>query len=454
MQSLPDYFLVDLSSKACLTPKVIADACETLKRNRRAYLLGRSTERILRTLGSVAEKWLDPEYPIRQTALDWGERRSGFPRRTIEKGLENLFGEITAEGLGHLIAQDLGHAKRIDQPSTSRAEMQTGRKGFAVGPELIAQVSGGRIPNPIITSILLGLLARSAQFVKCARGSAFLPRLFAHSLYETDPKLGACLEIAEWRGGDETLEQPLFDAADFVIAMGSDATIEALSKRLPKSTRFLPYGHRLSFGYISKAGLEDSDLRILSEHIVEDVVSWNQVGCLSPHVIYVERGTNPSPEHLAQWVADALERRENAEPRGEISESEAATIANRRRLYEIRAAHSNETLLWKSAGSTAWTVVFDCQAHFQKSCANRFLYIKSIDTLGDALAGAEAVFGKVSCVGLAVAPNEAQSIVERLARWGVKRVCPLGKMQQPSIAWRHDGSASLGALMSWTDWEL
>jgi hypothetical protein len=56
------------------------------------------------------------------------------------------------------------------------------------------------------------LLTRSAQFMKCASGAALLPRLFAHSIYQADPKLGACLEIAEWRGGDRELEAGLFAA--------------------------------------------------------------------------------------------------------------------------------------------------------------------------------------------------------------------------------------------------
>lgn len=454
MQSLPDYFLVDLSKKASLTPKMITDACETLKRNRRTYLLCRSTEMLIRTLGSLSEKWLDPQYPLRQKALAEAEKKGGFPRQTIENGLDHLFGEITPEGLRSLIEQDLGNANRIDHVSATHAEMQTKRKGFVVGPELIANISGGQIPNPIITSIIIGLLSRSAQFVKCAKGSAFLPRLFAHSIYETDPKLASCLEISQWKGGDETLEKPLFDSADFVIATGNDHTIETLSKRIPKGKRFLPYGHRVSFGYITKSGLEGSHLRLLSDQIIEDVVSWNQVGCLSPHVIYVERGTSPSPEHLAEHIAKAFGRREEIEPRGEIGKGTAAIIANRRRLYEVRAAHSKGTLIWKSEGSTSWTLVFDCDPRFQKSCAHRFLYIKSVDSLSDALAGAEEVFGKVACVGLAASPNEAEGIVKELARWGVGRVCPFGKMQKPSIAWRHDGMPSLGTLMHWTDWEI
>ena len=454
LNELPDYFLVDLPPEATLTPTVVSDACETLKRNRRQYLLDRPTETLLRTIGLVAEKWLDPLYPIRQIAVEHGEKMTGFPVHTIQKGLDALFREMTQEGLNHLILQDLGHVRRLDHPTSGDAETRTGRKGYAVGPELIAHITGGVIPNPVITSMILGLLSRSAQFVKCARNTSFLPRLFAHSLYETDPKLGACIEIAEWTGGDDLLETPLFDRADCVTAMGSDQTIEVLVARLPKRTRFLPYGHRVSFSYVTKAGLEDCNPRVLAEQIVDDVVQWNQSGCLSPHAVYVEKGTTPSPDRLAQLIADEFQRREVLEPRGEIDERVAATIANRRRLYEIRAANSKDTLIWSSEESTAWTVVFDNEPRFQTSCMNRFLYVKAVDEIGDMLGGADEVFGKVSCVGLCASLHEAQNVVEQLARWGVTRVCPIGKMQHPSIAWRHDGRLSLGELMRWTDWEL
>ena len=103
-------------------------------------------------------------------------------------------------------------------------------------------------------SIVLGLLTRSAQFVKCASGAAFLPRLFAHSLYDADPKLGACLEIAEWRGGKADLETALFAEADCVTATGSDETLAAIRARLPVKTRFLGYGHRVSFGFVAQRG--------------------------------------------------------------------------------------------------------------------------------------------------------------------------------------------------------
>jgi acyl-CoA reductase-like NAD-dependent aldehyde dehydrogenase len=85
----------------------------------------------------------------------------------------------------------------------------------------------------------LGLLARSAQFVKCASGQAFIPRLFAHSLYEAEAKLGACLEVAEWPGGTESLEAALFAEADCVAATGSDETLAAIRKDAARHTRAL-----------------------------------------------------------------------------------------------------------------------------------------------------------------------------------------------------------------------
>ncbi len=69
------------------------------------------------------------------------------------------------------------------------------------GPELLVHIAAGNVPNPTVMSLTLGLLTRSAQFVKCGSGATFLPRLFAHSLYEADRKLGSCLEIAAWPGG-------------------------------------------------------------------------------------------------------------------------------------------------------------------------------------------------------------------------------------------------------------
>ena len=136
--------------------------------------------------------------------------------------------------------------------------------------------------------------------------------------------------------------------ADCVTATGSDETLAAIRSRLPVKTRFLGYGHRVSFGFVAREVLSGSNAPRIAACVADDVVAWNQLGCLSPHVIYVEQGGEVSPDKFAELLAEELERREETEPRGELPAPHAAAIASRRGFYEVRAAHSPETLMWHS----------------------------------------------------------------------------------------------------------
>jgi hypothetical protein len=452
--NLPNYFLADLPPEATLSPAMIAEACQTLKRNREHYLAARSTDSLVKILDEVAENWLQPDNSFRKLALELGPERTGFSRATLEKGLDNFFRHLTRDIVHSLLQQEFGDAKRLDKFVATHVEEKSNRMAMAIGPEFLVHIAAGSIPNPTLMGIVLGLLTRSAQFVKCASGSSFLPRLFAHSIYDADPKLGACLEVAEWRGGSADLENALFAEADCVTATGSNETLTAIRTKLPVKTRFLGYGHRVSFGFVAHEALHGSRAKKIVAAAADDVVAWNQLGCLSPHVIYVEAGGEVSPENFAELLADELERREQTEPRGELPAEHAAAIASRRGIYEVRAAHSPETTRhWCSKDSTAWTVVFEADTRFQMSCLNRFIYVKAVSALTAALQGADEIRGKVSTVGIAAPEEKMNEIATQLARWGATRVCPLGQMQNPPLTWRHDGRPSLGDLVTWTDWE-
>ena len=453
--NLPNYFLADLPPEATLSPAMVMEACRTLKRNRAQYLAQRSTDSLVAVLCGVAEAWLKPDNAFRRRALESGLEKTGFSRATLQKGLDNFFRQFTPENFHALLVQELGDARRLDRFVENGSGEKLNRAALAVGPELLVHIAAGNLPNPALMSMVLGLLTRSAQFVKCAQAAAFLPRLFAHSIYDADAKLGACLEIAEWRGGNADLETALFAEADCVTATGSDETLAAIRARLPVKTRFLGYGHRVSFGFVGHEVLSGLHTRQIVSRTTDDVVAWNQLGCLSPHVVYVQTGGEVSPEKFAELLAAELERREQTEPRGELPAEHAAAIASRRGIYEVRAAHSPETTQhWCSRDSTAWTVVYEADARFQLSCLNRFIYVKPVRDLAEALHHAETVRGQVSTVGLGVPEPKLEELAMQLARWGATRVCPLGWMQNPPLPWRHDGRPALGDLVTWTDCEM
>lgn len=451
--NLPEYFLADLPKEATLSPALLSEACVTLKRNRESYLMRRSTDQIMRTLAGVAAEWLNADNRFRRLALEHGPAVLGFSRETLARGLDGFFRQLTAEHFHALIKQELGEVRRLDQLCSTDVEQQTSRAAIAHGPEFLVHIAAGNIPNPTLMSMVLGLLTRSAQFVKCARGTTLLPRLFAHSIYEYDPKLAACIEIAEWQGGNLALEDVLFAEADCVTATGSNEALAEIKQRLPQRVRFLGYGHRVSFGYVAADVLTEHNTRKVIARAADDVTAWDQLGCLSPHVIYVQSGGISSPEEFARQLAEELAKRETIEPRGVTHPETAAHIASRRAIYELRAAHSPETQIWNSDGSTAWTVVCEADARFQSSCCHRFIYVKSAASIEDVIRNADSVRAHVSTVGIAVPEHRAGEIAMQLARWGASRVCPLGQMQNPPLNWRHDGRPALGDLVTWTDWE-
>jgi hypothetical protein len=209
----------------------------------------------------------------------------------------------------------------------------------------------------------------------------------------------------------------------------------------------------VSFGYIAREAFSEHDVSRVTGRAAADVIAWNQLGCLSPHLFYVERRARITPEEFAERLADELPRCEVAQPRGGLDAATASTIASRRHFYDVRAAHLSDTRVWASPDSTAWTVVFEVDPRFQISCLHRFVYVKPVEDVTDALQAADSVRGSVSTVGLAASEKREEEIAMAFARWGAARICPLGQMQNPPLAWRHDGRPALGDLVLWSDWE-
>lgn len=449
----PNYFLADLPPEAELTPEMVAAACDTLRRNRAKYLAPRKTADIVNILCEVAAGWLQPENKFRRLATASSPDTIGFSRVILEKGLDDFFRRFTADNFEALLQQDLGDPASLSAAAAGPAHPPVAPRHFCHGPQLLVHIAAGNIPNPALMSLALGLLTRSAQFMKCARGASWLPRLFAHSLYEADPKLGACLELAEWPGGKSVLETALFAQADCVTVTGADETLEAIRLRLPAGVRFLGHGHRVSFGFVAREVLREETIAGTVSRVADDVIAWDQNGCLSPHAIYVEERGAVESDKFAGLLAAELMRREEAAPRGKISVQEAAHIASRRAMYETLEAHRGDVKIWSSLNSTAWTVVFEHEARFHFSPLNRFIFVKPVPDLAAALQGVDELKGRISTVGIAAPPEKWKELAPQLARWGVTRICGSGQMQNPPLTWRHDGRPALGDLVVWTDIE-
>lgn len=470
MDPLPNLFLADLGPELRLNPDTVRQACEAVRRNREPWLARLRTRQIAEIIAFCAEQWLEPENGFRRRILTEAPAGLGIGSATLAHGLDSFLRQLTLENLEGLVAQDLGDPKRLDDFTAGVVELRGGRTAIARAPGLLAHITAGNLPIPAIQSLVIGLLLRSGQFFKCATGSSLIPRLFAHTLAQTEPRIGSSLEFAEWPRGSESLDAALFAEADCLTATGSDEALDDIRRRVPLRTRFIGYGHRVSFAYITADALTTYAVKRLARDVAADVAAWNQLGCLSPHVVYVQDDGAVSPEGFAELLAAELARRESEHPRGEIPVADAASIVSRRAVYELRATSAADSVerirfetafrdsaagvrLWQSPDSTAWTVVYDADPRFELSCLNRFIYVKAVHELAEALRHAEPIRQHVSTVAVAAIDHRLTEIARTLARWGVPRICPPGRMQEPPFAWRHDGRPALGDLITWTELE-
>ena len=105
------------------------------------------------------------------------------------------------------------------------------------------------------------------------------------SLAARDPELAACLRTLYWPGGDRGCEDVALAAADLVVASGDDGSIADLAGRT--RARFIGHGHRISFAVVTQAQVHADDT---AAGLARDVAIWDQRGCLSPQLCFVEGG--------------------------------------------------------------------------------------------------------------------------------------------------------------------
>ena len=342
-----------------------------------------------------------------------------------------LLGPVTADGLLAVIQAELGDAERLD------GFRPYGDSGLAraVAPASILHIISGNTPHAGLQSLLRGLLLGSHN--RCKIPGDGLPEI-TRFVSLLPPALAANVEIAS------ELPEAWLTEAEAIVVFGSDETIEHFRTRVRVDQRFVAHGHRVSFGVV----FDDPGFKSVAD-AARDASLFNQQGCLSPHLFYVA----PSlAREYAVRLATAMASFEAETPRGAISLGEQRAIAAIRDEYAFRAATDPGTAIWQSESSTAWTVILDSSPAFTPSCLNRTIFIKPLPADEELTKALANVRPYLSTVGIFPATPENAGRISSLAQ-GVSRICPIGQMQLPPLAWHHDGQPVLAPLVRWIDFE-
>jgi len=304
----------------------------------------------------------------------------------------------------------------------------------------------GNIPGLAAVPMLLSLAVKSPVLVKSAAGDPIFAALFAASISEIDEELGRCLLVTHWRGGDQVIEAVAFAEADLVVASGSDAAIAAIAPRVPG--RFIGHGHKVSFAAIARECLTDEHAaRSLARRLAYDVSLWDQQGCLSPQLCYVEREGRFTPLQFGELLAQELSQYAAELPPRRLSLEDQARVRRFRQEAEWGARGS--IALLASPDSTDWTVAIEPDIAFVPTCLDRCIRLKAVASLSDLTTALAPHRRHLEAAGIAVGAQQLPELVEMLGACGVHRICSIGKMQEPSLSWRQGGRPRVAEWLEW-----
>ncbi|KGM44769.1 acyl-CoA reductase [Neobacillus niacini] len=431
-----------------LTRKQMQQVSEKVKRASAEVLKNMTIMEIITIIDTAIEVLLDRNSTYRKKAEKFLPIVTGYDEEMIRLGLTSFLKKFRKYELQRFVVEDLGNPLLLDdfQPRIKR--------GFskAVGPELILHVWAGNVPALPLWSLLSGLLVKSGNIGKVSSAEPLFAGWFAQVLVEVAPVLKDCLAVVWWKGGDEEREKEFFTYPDVVVGYGSNQSLESMSRRIPVTTRFLPFGHKVSFGVISNTALDSRKALITAHHAAFDIIQFDQQGCYSPHLFYVQKGGNISPEAFAQYLALELESYQKRYPRRTLSLEEMTAAIHWRNQEEI-SSYTGPTKLVLGQTENHWTVVYEEGGLFSPTCSNRAVKVIPFETVDDILPNLKPYRSFLQSAGVAAAPRELFQWAEKLGNVGVTRITSIGKMTSPESGWHHDGRFNLLDLVQMIDIE-
>ena len=337
-------------------------ALDILDRNRADVRGENWHERLPRAMSRMQALWADPDNPLRHTALEALETCTGHSVGMLNVAL-SLLNQISVEDL------QKAASCRLTNSAKERFVAMNGLRGrvrfFLDGSasdlatrallrfesyrhrtlrvdrqptDLMLGYAAGNVPGTGLLLTLLGLAAAVTDrppviLIRNSRREPIFTSLVLSILESVEPALLDTTMVTIWDHEDMAVQEYLVAQSDLVIAAASDETIEDLGRIVKRIStvahpiRFHGHGHKVSFSTIGRECLEigrtvpesDSDLMDTVACLASlDVALWNQQGCLSSRVHFVEETAESgyhSPEAYARAVVQSLRDLNRAMPK-------------------------------------------------------------------------------------------------------------------------------------------
>ena len=303
---------------------------------------------------------------------------------------------------------------------------------------LVVHITPGNAPLLAFCAILESLLAGNINWLRPSASDQGLTAQLLAALVQCDSS-GRLAEFVAVLPVDTSRIAQLCATADGVSAWGGVAALKAIRQQIPAGCRWIDWGHKISFAYLSPEAAEPAALDALAD----EVCRLDQQACSSPQWVLVDSNDPAVLHDLGERLAEAFKRRAQQWPALMPTDQEASEITTRTAMAQLDQCFTHQTgQVWTGSG---WRVIWEHHQTFAPSPLFRTVLLKPVPQhlLAESLLPWRNVLQ--SCA-LIASPAETPELVRTLVNAGVTRIAPCQTIHDGYAGEPHDGVYALSRL--------
>ncbi|GGG94232.1 acyl-CoA reductase [Staphylococcus pragensis] len=430
-----------------LTKAQLEFVCSKIKENR-INLQNYSTTKIINLIDTAIHIFLDSQSKWRKSIDEIIPQITGYSSEILKVGFTKYLTTFRKYELQQFISEDFYNPNILEQFVPNH------KGGFskAIAPDIITHIWSGNVPGLPLWSLISSLIVKSGSICKLPKSEPFIASWFVQLLTEIDPIIGNSIAIIYWPGGNTELEDIAINHSDIIMGYGNNEILNKISKRIPITKKFLSYGEKVGLAIVSPEALKSNKVQKNAKNLALEIMRYDQQGCYSPQMIFVQKSAQISPKNFAQMVSSALQQLEKQYPLRPLSLEESIERAQRIKEIETQSIFEDNLKLYKNQKSS-WVVVYQENHLFYPTPLNRFIRIMPFNCINELVQLITPYRKYIQTIGIAGSKETVFDWCEKLSCTGVSRFTSLKSMTLPEEGWHHDGGFNLKDLVSYVDIE-
>jgi len=386
-------------------------------------------------------------YIFNALSVNWQKPSSNLYNLFKKNNFGFLIGWLKQNNIKEILKLNLVNYEALDEP-----KIFDKKRIFAAPKGVIIHWISGNVPLLGVLSLFQGLLTKNKNIVKVPLEFKNVLTLILNDLSKKTFKIGrriihgyeitSSILVVYVDKNNKSGQSILSKYADVRYAWGGKEAIEnimGLDKKIDCEDIIM--GPKISLGVISKSFLDNHEIsENLATKITRDVFNFDQLGCNSPHNIYIEKNSKISVNQFSEILFKKFQ-----------IESKKKKLINR---YPIDTYNIlSERVFYGTSNDR--DVLFDDDYQFSifidynnlnssVPLYNRSIYLKLIDSIEDA---PNYFPSGVQTIGTAVSGKYKKSFIEKAINKGALRFTEIGKMGIYDSPW--DGILSINRMVKW-----